>query len=434
MRKGLCAAIVPAVLIFFGSCSSTPITAFSGNRVIPDDFTGVIHGSTNTEEENAYLDYLGVKWILQTFNWSKIERKQGQWNFETFDILVDNLNAEGIKVLGVLAYDTKWLNAEGSAEDNITARELPYFLEYVKKTVGHYKGRVDAWCIWNEPNSSRFWKGSREDFFELTRHTAVAIREVDSDVKILGGAFNRGIFRLPKKFIKGLFESGAMDSVDAVAFHPYELNPARTLRLYDQFRKIVEGYGFGDRIWITEVGYPTGGLYPTRVQEKIFPGYIIKTFVNLAAAGTPKLLWYELFDPHERSGRNSEHFFGLVRSTHEYTSKGAEAFRLCANYLPGKNCYVLEPGQDGLPRSIRAFWFSPVQGSGNNSSALVLWYEGVGSKQVRLRLPGTAVSRDPISGSETAIPAETVIKAGKIPVFITWNSQDGEEKPIILGK
>jgi len=406
--------------------------SFHESVVISSDYTGLVHaGWTGLQEEFTHLDYLGASWIIHTFYWRYIEPEQGEWDFTYYDEIVDNNIEAGIKVMGVLAYDNWWIHEDLSSHRYVPPHKLPDFLNYVKKTVEYFQGRVDAWCIWNEPNF-HFWNGTNEEFFELSRQAADAVREVDSEVILLGGAFNRGVFGLPEKFIRGLFESGAMEKVNAIAFHPYEMNPGRTARLYENFRKIVDDYGFGDKIWITEVGYPTGGFYPTKIREKDLPEYVVKTSVFLTALGSKRLFWYQLFDPVERSNRNSEHFFGLTRSTEDYTSKGAEAFRLCAKYLSGTICYVQEPRQDGLPKSLQVYWFK-----GTEESALVIWNEGAGSRQVNLLLPGTNhLSHDIVSGKESPIPAETAVKAGKMPLFITWKNPEipGEDKPVIIQK
>ena len=416
--------IFPAVLLLFNSCASSRLV-YPENTFVPSDFSGIVHaGGTRTHKESAYLDYLGVSWILHTFYWSSIEPEQGEWNFLYYDALVDRNKAAGIKILGVLAYDNWWIHDDMSEHKYIPPQRLPDFLNYVRETVEHFRGRVDAWCIWNEPNF-QFWTGTDDEFIELARQAAGAVREVDSEVILLGGAFNRNILGLPEKFIRGLFESGAMDKTDAIAFHPYELNPYRTALLYERFRNIVDEYGFGDKIWVTEIGYPTGGWYPTRVQEKRFPEYVIKTCVLLAAAGARKILWYQLFDPHSRSSGNSEDFFGLVRSSRNYVSKGAEAFRLCARFLSETNCYAIESGADGLPGSIRSFWFK-----GNGRGALVLWNDGLGQARIRLRLSGTNHAlHDPVTGAENQIQPDTAVTVGRMPVFITWN--ESEDRPVM---
>jgi hypothetical protein len=421
-----------AVLFFFCACASRSVSS-EGNAdrdvwIIPADFSGVVHaGRTNTPEEYAYLNYLGASWVLQTFYWHDLEPAQGEWNFQDYDTFVDNLKGAGLKIFGTLAYDNRWIHADGKMRNYIPPEHLPDYLEYVRKTVDHFRGRVDAWCVWNEPNAF-FWTGSDKEFFELARQAIDAARKTDSEVLLLGGAFNRGVFGLPKKFIRGFFESGAMEQADAVAFHPYELNPVRSARLYDKFRAIVDDYGFGDKIWITELGYPTEGLYPTKVSEEKLPSYVIKTYALFAAGCVPKLFWYQLFDPHERRNGDSEDYFGLVRSTRDYTSKGAEAFRLCAVYLSGARMNTQGLRREGLPNSLRSFYFEG--GREESARVLILWNEGPSSKQVRVLLPGTDHTRhDPVSGSASAIAAQTLVKVDSMPVFITW--QGGVEKPFI---
>jgi hypothetical protein len=236
----------------------------------------------------------------------------------------------------------------------------------------------------------------------------------------LGGAFNRGIFGLPTAYIKGLFESGAMEKADAVAFHPYELNPNRTARLFLEFRARVAKYGFEDRIWVTEVGYPTGGLYPTAVSEEKFPAYIVKTFINLSVNGAKKIIWYQLFDPQNRSKKDSEDFFGLVRSEEDFTSKGAEAFRLCALYLSGATYRPDLPLRKNLPNTLYLFYFEQPSGG----RTLVLWKAG---RAVSLMLQASGndyIRHDIVTGKAETISAQTPVVIGRNPVFITW--QGGE--------
>jgi len=419
MKRLSLAAIFTLMLLLFSSCASISMYVFTENFTIPSDFAGIVHaGQTGTEEEFTYLNYLGASWMLDTVRWSIIEPEQGEWDFSHYDTIVENNRAAGIKVLGLLAYDVGWIHEDGKLHYYIPSDRLPDFLRFVRNTVEHFRGRVDAWCIWNEPNFLS-WNGTDDEFIELSRQTADAIREVDNEVILLGGAFNRGIFGLPERFIRKLFESGAMEKVDGIAFHPYELNPTRTAALYDRFKRIVDDYGFGNKIWITEVGYPTGGWYPTKVSEKRFPEYVLKTIVLLAARGSNKLLWYQMFDPIDRSKSDSEYFFGLVRSREDYTSKGAQAFRLCANYLSGTTCYVQEPGRDGIPNSIRMFWFRNADGG-----ALVLWNEGLGSRKISLHIPGTNRRiHDPVTGDAVLVQEET-FNVGTMPVFITWQNEE----------
>jgi hypothetical protein len=160
-------------------------------------------------------------------------------------------------------------------------------------------------------------------------------------------------WRTPEKFIRGMFEAGAMEYVDAISFHPYALNPIGAVKLFDKLAKILANYGFKGEIWSTEVGYPTSGIYPNRVSENNFPPYIIKTIAGLAARGSKTIIWYELQNDHnkgqEPSKLNSEAFFGIVYPDLSYRN-GAYAYRLCGRYLAGAEYIPIQ----NIPSSITA--------------------------------------------------------------------------------
>lgn len=441
VKGARCLLFTAVCLVFFACatsplslpfiCTSSPVPPSTPIEVNPY-FAGVSHaGFTRTQREFDLMNHLGIQWTQRSFAWGRLEPVQGEWDFIEFDDFVNKNIAAGVRIVATLAYDTWWLHDDFETRRNITPDLLPYFLNYVRTVVTHFAGRVDAWKIWNEPNFSRFWRGTDEDFFELTLRTAEIIREIDSEALIIAGSFNRNIFGrnqgLPESMIRGLFASGAMEIADFIAFHPYEMNPARVARLFQHFRSVVADYGFDDRMWVTEMGFPTGGRYPTRIRERNLPGYLIQTKVLLLAGGAEKIIWYQLFDPHSRNRRNSENFFGIVRSNRDHTSKGSEAFRLVSTYLSGTTFYAQVHDHGSLPRSLRTFWFH-----GTDHNALVFWNEG-GSRRVRLQLPGTGHRlHDIVTGEASSMEAETVIRTGRTPVFITW--QESQDKPVITGR
>jgi hypothetical protein len=221
-------------------------------------------------------------------------------------------------MLGVLGFDTPWLHQNGGKADYISPEELPKYINYVEKVVTHYKGKVEAWEIWNEPNVSvRFWKGPAKDFYALTKAAALKIRECDPDAIIVAGSF----FRVPTGFIKNMFASGALDDVDAISFHPYGINPGSTAYQYDKFTALMQELAYTGEIWVTEIGYPTSGIYPSRVSEKKFGAYIRDTWTALALRGARVIVWYHLQDDHTKDAipksLNSEKFFGLLYDDYE---------------------------------------------------------------------------------------------------------------------
>jgi len=92
-------------------------------------------------------------------------------------------------------------------------------------------------------------------------------------------------------------------------------------------------------------------------------------------------------------------------------------------YMSDTTCYVLTK-RDGLPGSMRAFWFK-----GSICSALVIWNEG-GTRNINIELPGANHLNHNIStGISGSILMENAVRVGRDPVVITYN-HSSEGRPV----
>ncbi|MCL1927442.1 MAG: hypothetical protein FWG07_01430 [Treponema sp.] len=418
LRKTLYSAFL--FFMLFLSCVSTSLPQDSVIG-IPKDFFGMVHaGGTRSPEEYQLLGEMEVTWILSTFYWKNIERERDAFDFSSYDHYVDTARKEGKKIVAVLGYEAPWLYPDGKNKKYISPDHIPLFLRFVEETIRHFRGRVDVWSIWNEPNFV-FWKGPKKDFFELSKQTAQKIKEIDPDSYILGGVF----LRAPRGFIKNMHKAGSMENLDGLAFHPYATSPLGAMKVHDRFLKTLAEINYSGPVWITEVGYPTGGWYPTRVSMDKLPAYVIKTITGAAARGSRVLLWYELFDTHNEGKvpskkLDSEKYFGLAYP--DFSRKnGAWAYELCARFLPGSRYTPGLPDRENVPSDIVSFCF--LEGiTGNNT--LILWNDNKRIKQVTFYLPVPSILYDISTGRGSPLPVETILDIGKNPLFITWQGTD----------
>ncbi|MDR1587213.1 MAG: hypothetical protein LBS57_07150 [Treponema sp.] len=444
MAKRTAFLALAAALVILSCPQDTPDEDAGETDVeLAKDLMGMVHAGSRAEVTAEYtlLDEMGVEWMLKDFSWSSIQTDPNTWNIDAYKTYADNAETNGKKILAILDYDTDWVHGSKPPRGApyIEADEIPAFCEYVKRTVERYRDRVDAWCIWNEPNlDDRFWSGTREEFYALTIAAAGAIREVAPNAVIVGGAFNTLV---TDDWIEGIFTSGAMEKIDFIAYHPYAPNARGTGAVYKGFRDNVARYGFADKIWVTEAGYPTvrdedlvngrlpGGRYGTEVNIEDMPETVTKTISLLAAAGAKKIFWYHIFDPpaSEQEAGDSEDWFGLVED--DYTKKkGALAYALCAKYLPGKTWrHEGFPGAE-LPDSVTSCYFEGNDGS----RCLVLWNESsVSSRTVNLVISGTdRLLHNVADGTNTAFsdgdytlhPNNT---RQQTLLFVTWKADSG---------
>lgn len=140
-----------------------------------------------------FADELGV-WAPSIQNRGKLDSP----NWQNVDQVYDGFVAHGISPLIELSFMPKKL-ASGAAtfgfyNGNISPpASLPAWSDFITQFVTHLIARygiatVRSWPmeVWNEPNLGFFWSGKQQDYFELYKATAVAIKTIDPALQVGG--------------------------------------------------------------------------------------------------------------------------------------------------------------------------------------------------------------------------------------------------------
>ncbi|MBN2447128.1 MAG: beta-galactosidase, partial [Phycisphaerae bacterium] len=257
------------------------------------------HGQSNAPAQMERMCRLaaaaGVKWTREELNWRLIEPRQGEFDFEFFDTMVETAQRHGISVYGLLCYSTPW------CQPPITDEFIEHYCRYVRAMVGRYGERIKYWEIWNEPNIF-FWPGPKERYPVLLKRAYETVKAVDPDAQVLGCS-TAGI---DTTFIQMVVEQGA--PFDALTIHPYR-HDLNTHAFMNELRAVRELVG-GRDVWITEMGWPShiGGL-----SEREQAGYVARTYIAALASGAVRSVsWYDFREDGADPFYN-EHHFGLVR-------------------------------------------------------------------------------------------------------------------------
>lgn len=142
--------------------------------------------------------------------------------------------------------------------------------------------------IGNEMNSDTFvsgpgWDGDlrtrAQSYTALLAETAMAVRAVRPDVRILGGAAHS----IPLAWFQALFDAGAAQHMDALAIHPYGVAPEQLRRQIGQLRRLPQAADIP--IEVTEFGHTD----PARA-----PAYLLKSYCQMALSGVDRVIWYPL--------------------------------------------------------------------------------------------------------------------------------------------
>jgi spore germination protein YaaH len=245
---------------------------------------------------------MGFSWAKQQVRWEFHEPSRGQYSFGELDRMVDACNANGISVLFSVVVAPKWATSGG----NHYPANYEDFWRFMGALVGHFKGRVKAYEVWNEQNLQREWGAplNASAYVQLLSGAYRAIKAADPSAIVVSGAptptgMNDGITAVNDRiYLEQMYQAGLARYSNAVGVHPSGFaNPATSrfpegndpARGYDDhpsfffrstmedYRNIMVKYGDGGKkLWPTEFGWPTVenlGVPPA-------PGYAFANDVN----------------------------------------------------------------------------------------------------------------------------------------------------------
>ena len=128
---------------------------------------------------------------------------------------------------------------------------------------------IRAWQIWNEQNSSDYWKPAPNayDYANLVIAGGEAVHAADPGARvILGGMIGEPgqegkVTASGWEFLQAIYATpGAREAFDAIAVHPYGASMHSIKRILWHWRTELRTAGAAkDPIYVTEVGWASGG-------------------------------------------------------------------------------------------------------------------------------------------------------------------------------
>jgi polysaccharide biosynthesis protein PslG len=301
---------------------------------------GVAVGANQPWNPRRAADYQAIgkanaTWIRSDLGWQYLEPIKGDWRWNTFDQVVADTKASGMKYLAILHTVPGWAN--GNAGDYGMPADLSLMTNYCYQTARHYLPLgVTDYEIGNEinlphpgwnPNGATYAKsyltpcvaGVRKAATELGIKANIVFGSL-APTEWTGGAD-------PATFLTEAYANGAGGLFDAMAWHPYtgEYTPATSGHMNADsatLYNIMTARGDGvKKIWATEYGVPTGGPYS--VSEQVQSDYVNSALdVWYAKPFAGPMFWYAGRD-NGTSPDDREQHFGVLR--HDGTAKLAYA-------------------------------------------------------------------------------------------------------------
>jgi O-antigen ligase len=228
----------------------------------------------------------GIRYVRQEFHWAQIEPVQGQYDWQSADLIQSAARAHGIQVLPVFVTTPAWARAEtgldaGAASETMPPRDAQDFARFAQAFTQRYDTRLAngtpailAYQIWDEPNLSAAWGDGLVNplgYLKLLQAARSAIHAVNPGALIvlagLAPTVEQSEVNLaPELYLRKLYEAGGQGAFDIAAAKPYGfdqppldrrvdagiLNYSRVILLHEE----MAAHGDGQKaIWLTQWGW-----------------------------------------------------------------------------------------------------------------------------------------------------------------------------------
>ena len=182
------------------------------------------------ERDLGLVQDMGFGWVKQRFAWRDIEETApGVFNWARPEQLVQLVQDRNLKLIALLDYPPYWAMPvdPNSTADTGPPADYATFGSFCTAFAQHFKGKVAAYQVWNEPNLAREWGGKAPDpaaYSRLLRVCYMGIKSADpAAIVISAGLAPTGTeppIAMPHDaFLRAMYAAGAQPYFDMLGVH-----------------------------------------------------------------------------------------------------------------------------------------------------------------------------------------------------------------------
>jgi polysaccharide biosynthesis protein PslG len=337
----LCAALTATAV----STLCLPGLAHGAQKAVSTDLAWGIPSSEFAPTGQAISD-VGAGWVRIEFRWNEAEpSSKGSYDpsiIARYDRAIDTARAAGAKVLVFVNGSPRW--ASGSRIPMMKPQNPADYADFMRYVATRYAGRVSAWEVWNEENTTRFWPSgpSPSAYVPLLKAAYPAVKSGDPNALVVFG----GVSQNDYSYIEGAYAAGAKGYFDVMAVHPYPgpnapedvwySNGRIGAMAFSGFREVRSSMlarADDKPIWLTEFGWSTTTTESWGVSQSQQADYLTRAYRLLESYPYVEIAyWYNLRNNFwDQDADTWETQLGLMRT--DFTHKPSyDAFR---SYQPG---------------------------------------------------------------------------------------------------
>jgi hypothetical protein len=380
MRKWIGLGLL--VLLLLPAATGRGEDAFIPATIGPDGRAGTCYAFYHDPPGGSERPYLpmayaaGSRWDRFDFAWPTLEPENDEWNFAGHDELVNDLDAAGMNMVGILLWTPDWASTGGEQTAQVPDRtgrpagwyaptrhaapsphsptaassppaglDLPWdhpdnhWGNFVYRVVSRYGDRVKTWEVWNEAEWSYFWTGSAADYARLLTVGYQATKAACPDCRVLFAGLH---YWADPTFFERVLDTLNDDPqaaannyyFDVMSIHFYSTSD-HAYSLVNHIRSRMMAYVPDHPLWLTETGVPVwddAGVdphpfpYDWAATEEEAAAYVLQSYAGAWASGVERYFFFRTHDA------DMGEYFGLVRNDRSLRPAYA-AYQVATTYL-----------------------------------------------------------------------------------------------------
>jgi hypothetical protein len=393
----------------FSLLLTSGLTAQTPTGPIPKSFFG--NTLMNTSDWTIPAGELGSLGKGSGVTWPYVEPSRGSYDWSRLDAYVSAASSHGASMFYANEGVPPWAAANqstcssaayyGARKCSGTVANIQDWRNFVTALVTRYKGRIQAYELWNEPQQS--FSGTEAQLATLTNTAHDIIRSLDPAATILSpSAVSYG-----QQYLDDYFAAGGTRAIDAVAMHAYP-NPSNDVAeainasMPVLIRNVMKKYGLSAKpLWDTESswGYVSkGGL----TNSDLRTAFIARSYILHWSVGITRLYWYS-WDSTD---------IGELWSPQSGVSQAGIAYEQVFNWLNGATMSTCST--NGSTDVYHAVYTCALNRSGG-SEAEVVWNTDGNKTYV---VPSQYSTYLDLSGQSHYVPANHQVTIGAKPILL----------------
>lgn len=347
---------------------------------------GLLLGADGAHRAPERATQAGVRWQRVIFDWSAIQRAgPDTWDARFLpDAFLDAELLAGRRVVGLIMSTPSWASGRPDPKAPPGNLDLPFqdpenhWARFVGALAARYRGRIDEWIIWNEPDvwhddsHAQQWAGSVEEYYRLLKVGYLAIKQANpgATVALAGLTYWWDELYHREQFLRRLLRVAASDPsapahgwyFDALVLQLYN-DPRGLYQVTRLYADLLAEHGLSKPVWIGETNVPPWDDPAAPLPREHFratldeqASFLIQAVAYARAAGVERLQVYKLLDDAPL-GPGAQ-AFGMVRNDAARSTRPIfRAFQAAEQYLVAPAAVRLEES----PQVVRVTLDAPAR-------------------------------------------------------------------------